>query len=34
MQKLHGDALAALAPFGAQADPLRLLAEWLLERRS
>jgi len=34
MQKLHGEALEALEPFGARADPLRLLAEWLLKRRS
>ena len=34
MQKLHGEALEALEPFGAQADPLRLLAEWLLKRQS
>ena len=29
---LHGDALAALEPFGDKADALRLLAEWLLKR--
>jgi geranylgeranyl pyrophosphate synthase len=34
LQKLHAEALAALAPFGAAADPLRLLAEWLLTRKS
>jgi geranylgeranyl pyrophosphate synthase len=34
MQKLHGEALEALEPFGAQAEPLRLLAEWLLKRQS
>ena len=34
MQKLHGQALEALEPFGANADPLRLLAEWLLKRQS
>ncbi|HEY1900643.1 MAG TPA: farnesyl diphosphate synthase [Steroidobacteraceae bacterium] len=34
MQKLHSEALAALTPFGAQAEPLRLLAEWLLKRQS
>jgi geranylgeranyl pyrophosphate synthase len=34
MQKLHAQALAALAPFGSHADPLRLLAEWLLRRQS
>jgi geranylgeranyl pyrophosphate synthase len=34
MQRLHGEALEALAPFGAAADPLRLLAEWLLKRQS
>jgi geranylgeranyl pyrophosphate synthase len=34
MRKLHAEALAALEPFGAKADPLRLLAEWLLKRQS
>jgi geranylgeranyl diphosphate synthase type II len=34
MHKLHTEALEALAPFGADADPLRLLAEWLLKRQS
>ena len=34
MQKLHAEALAALEPFEAAADPLRLLAEWLLKRQS
>jgi farnesyl diphosphate synthase len=34
LHKLHGEALAALEPFGVQADPLRLLAEWLLKRQS
>jgi farnesyl diphosphate synthase len=34
LQKLHGEALEALEPFGAQAEPLRLLAEWLLKRQS
>ncbi|HTV76685.1 MAG TPA: farnesyl diphosphate synthase [Steroidobacteraceae bacterium] len=34
MHKLHGEALEALEPFGAKADPLRLLAEWLLKRQS
>jgi len=34
MQKLHAQALEALEPFGAHADPLRLLAEWLLKRQS
>jgi geranylgeranyl diphosphate synthase type II len=34
LQKLHGEALEALEPFGAKADPLRLLAEWLLKRQS
>jgi geranylgeranyl pyrophosphate synthase len=34
MHKLHAAALAALEPFGAHADPLRLLAEWLLKRQS
>ena len=33
MRLLHGQALEALAPFGRRADPLRLLAEWLLSRR-
>ncbi|HEY6451025.1 MAG TPA: farnesyl diphosphate synthase [Steroidobacteraceae bacterium] len=30
---LHAQALAALAPFGIRADPLRQLADWLLARR-
>jgi geranylgeranyl pyrophosphate synthase len=30
---LHAQALEALAPFGARAQPLRLLADWLLSRR-
>ena len=30
---LHGQALAALEPFGAHAAPLRALADWLLSRR-
>ena len=34
LHKLHGEALAALEPFGPNADPLRLLAEWLLKRQS
>jgi geranylgeranyl pyrophosphate synthase len=34
MHKLHAEALAALEPFEAAADPLRLLAEWLLKRQS
>jgi len=34
LHKLHGEALEALEPFGAKADPLRLLAEWLLKRQS
>jgi geranylgeranyl pyrophosphate synthase len=34
MHKLHGEALEALEPFGTKADPLRLLAEWLLKRQS
>lgn len=34
MHKLHGDALEALSAFGTAADPLRLLAEWLLKRQS
>jgi geranylgeranyl pyrophosphate synthase len=34
MRQLHAEALEALAPFAAAADPLRLLAEWLLTRRS
>jgi geranylgeranyl pyrophosphate synthase len=29
---LHTQALDALVPFGAQADPLRLMADWLLSR--
>jgi geranylgeranyl pyrophosphate synthase len=31
--QLHGEALAALAPLGADADPLRWLSGWLTERR-
>jgi geranylgeranyl pyrophosphate synthase len=34
MHKLHAEALEALVPFGEHAEPLRLLAEWLLKRRS
>jgi geranylgeranyl diphosphate synthase type II len=34
MQRLHDEALEALVPFGTRADPLRLLAQWLLQRRS
>jgi geranylgeranyl diphosphate synthase type II len=34
MQRLHAEALAALAPFERAADPRRLLAEWLLKRQS
>ncbi len=30
---LHAEALAALEPFGTRADPLRLVADWLLARR-
>jgi farnesyl diphosphate synthase len=32
--RLHERALAALAPFGARAEPLRQLSDWLLARRS
>jgi farnesyl diphosphate synthase len=32
-QRLHAEALEALAPFGGRADPLRLLSGWLLSRR-
>jgi farnesyl diphosphate synthase len=31
---LHYQALEALRPFGARAEPLRLLSQWLLQRRS
>jgi geranylgeranyl pyrophosphate synthase len=34
LQKLHAEALGALEAFGVKADPLRLLAEWLLKRQS
>src|SRR3984957_1693948 len=34
MHKLHAEALAALVPFESAADPLRLLAQWLLKRQS
>jgi farnesyl diphosphate synthase len=30
---LHAQALDSLAPFGARAEPLRALADWLLSRR-
>lgn len=30
---LHAQALGALEPFGTRADPLRLVADWLLARR-
>jgi geranylgeranyl pyrophosphate synthase len=33
VQLLHAQALDALAPFGERAEPLRLLADWLLLRR-
>jgi farnesyl diphosphate synthase len=32
--RLHQQALDALSPFGARAEPLRHLSEWLLARRS
>jgi farnesyl diphosphate synthase len=31
---LHSQALEALHPFGARAEPLRLMSQWLLKRRS
>ena len=34
MHRLHAEALAALEPFGTAAKPLRLLAQWLLQRQS
>ncbi len=34
MQRLHDEALEALVPFGIRAEPLRLLAQWLLKRQS
>ncbi|HTC53494.1 MAG TPA: farnesyl diphosphate synthase [Steroidobacteraceae bacterium] len=34
MQRLHDEALDALTAFGTRADPLRLLAQWLLKRQS
>ena len=34
LSALHQRALAALAPFGKRAEPLRLLSDWLLARRS
>jgi geranylgeranyl diphosphate synthase type II len=34
MHQLHAEAQAALAPFGTHAEPLRLLAAWLLKRQS
>ena len=33
LRELHDEALAALAPLGAAADPLRWLSGWLTERR-
>jgi geranylgeranyl diphosphate synthase, type II len=33
VRELNERALAALEPFGARAEPLRLLAGWLLSRR-
>ena len=33
VQRLHALALVALTPFGARAEPLRLLSNWLLSRR-
>jgi hypothetical protein len=33
MRLLHERALEALAPFGARADALRSLANWLLSRQ-
>ena len=33
VRHLHQQALAALQPFGAHAEPLRLLSDWLLSRR-
>jgi geranylgeranyl pyrophosphate synthase len=34
MHQLHAEAQSALAPFGTHAEPLRLLASWLLKRQS
>jgi geranylgeranyl pyrophosphate synthase len=34
MHQLHAEAQGALAPFGTHAEPLRLLAAWLLKRQS
>ena len=33
LRELHDEAIAALAPLGAAADPLRWLSGWLTERR-
>lgn len=33
VQRLHGEALESLRPFGERAEPLRALAHWLLSRR-
>jgi geranylgeranyl pyrophosphate synthase len=33
VRALHQQALQALGPFGARADALRALADWLLARR-
>jgi farnesyl diphosphate synthase len=34
VQRLSGAALESLAPFGAEAEPLRAVADWLLARRN
>jgi hypothetical protein len=34
VQRLSDAALESLAPFGAEADPLRAVADWLLARRN
>jgi geranylgeranyl pyrophosphate synthase len=34
LANLHAEAMAALDVFGTRAEPLRLLSEWLLKRRS
>lgn len=33
LRRLHAQALDALEPFGARAEPLRLLSDWLLNRQ-
>jgi hypothetical protein len=34
VHRLHAQAMASLAPFGARADALRGVTDWLLARRN